>query len=62
MIPLRARERTMIAAPMFHSWGLAHFNLGLTLSTTLVLQRKFDPLRRCARSRSTGSTRSSSCR
>jgi fatty-acyl-CoA synthase len=43
MIPLRARERTMIAAPMFHSWGLAHFNLGLTLSTTLVLQRKFDP-------------------
>jgi acyl-coenzyme A synthetase/AMP-(fatty) acid ligase len=28
---------------MFHSWGLAHFNLGLTLSTTLVLQRRFDP-------------------
>ena len=43
MIPLRARERTMIAAPMFHSWGLAHFNLGLTLSTTLVLRRRFDP-------------------
>jgi fatty-acyl-CoA synthase len=43
MIPLRARQRTMIAAPMFHSWGLAHFNLGLTLSTTLVLQRRFDP-------------------
>ena len=62
MIPLRARERTMIAAPMFHSWGLAHFNLGLTLSTTLVLQRRSTPLRRCARSRSTGSMRSSSCR
>jgi len=45
MIPLRARERTMIAAPMFHSWGLAHFNLGLTLSTTLVLQRRFDPVK-----------------
>jgi fatty-acyl-CoA synthase len=43
MIPLRARERTLIAAPMFHSWGLAHFNLGLTLSTTLVLRRRFDP-------------------
>jgi acyl-CoA synthetase (AMP-forming)/AMP-acid ligase II len=43
MIPLKARQRTMIAAPMFHSWGLAHFNLGLTLATTLVLQRKFDP-------------------
>jgi acyl-CoA synthetase (AMP-forming)/AMP-acid ligase II len=43
MIPLRARERTLIAAPMFHSWGLAHFNLGLTLSTTLVLLPRFDP-------------------
>jgi acyl-CoA synthetase (AMP-forming)/AMP-acid ligase II len=43
MIPLKARQRTMIAAPMFHSWGLAHFNLGLTLATTLVLQRRFDP-------------------
>jgi acyl-CoA synthetase (AMP-forming)/AMP-acid ligase II len=43
MIPLRARRRTYIAAPLFHSWGLAHFNLGLTLSTTLVLRRRFDP-------------------
>ena len=24
-IPLRSEERTMIAAPMFHSWGFAHF-------------------------------------
>jgi acyl-CoA synthetase (AMP-forming)/AMP-acid ligase II len=43
MIPLRALQRTLIAAPMFHSWGLAHFNLGLTLSTTLVLLPRFDP-------------------
>jgi acyl-CoA synthetase (AMP-forming)/AMP-acid ligase II len=42
-IPLRARETTMIAAPMFHSWGFAHFTLGLALSSTLVLRRKFDP-------------------
>ena len=42
-IPLRARERTMIAAPMFHSWGFAHFTLGLALSSTLVLRRRFDP-------------------
>jgi fatty-acyl-CoA synthase len=42
-IPLRARETTMIAAPLFHSWGLAHFTLGLGLSSTLVLRRKFDP-------------------
>jgi fatty-acyl-CoA synthase len=41
-IPLKARETTMIATPMFHSWGLAHFTLGLPLSSTLVLQRKFD--------------------
>jgi acyl-CoA synthetase (AMP-forming)/AMP-acid ligase II len=42
-IPLRARETTMIAAPMFHSWGFAHFTLGLALSSTLVLRCKFDP-------------------
>jgi acyl-CoA synthetase (AMP-forming)/AMP-acid ligase II len=42
-IPLKARETTMIAAPMFHSWGFAHFLLGLPLLSTLVLRRKFDP-------------------
>ena len=43
MIPLRAREKTMIAAPMFHSWGFVHFTLGMSLSSTLVLSRRFDP-------------------
>jgi acyl-CoA synthetase (AMP-forming)/AMP-acid ligase II len=55
-IPLHARENTMIAAPMFHSWGFAHFTLGLGLSSTLVLRRKFDPeetIRATARSRAT---------
>jgi acyl-CoA synthetase (AMP-forming)/AMP-acid ligase II len=42
-IPLKARERTMIAAPMFHSWGFAHFTLAMGLCTTIVLKRKFDP-------------------
>ena len=42
-IPLKARETTMIAAPLFHSWGYAHFTLGLALSSTLVLRRRFDP-------------------
>jgi acyl-CoA synthetase (AMP-forming)/AMP-acid ligase II len=42
-IPLKARETTMIAAPMFHSWGFAHFTLALPLSSTLVLRRRFDP-------------------
>jgi acyl-CoA synthetase (AMP-forming)/AMP-acid ligase II len=50
VIPLRAREHTMLAAPMFHSWGFAHFTLGMPLSSTLVLRRRFDPedtLRAC---------------
>src|SRR5271165_3763095 len=42
-IPLKARETTMIAAPMFHSWGFAHFTLGMALASTLVLRRRFDP-------------------
>jgi acyl-CoA synthetase (AMP-forming)/AMP-acid ligase II len=33
----------MIAAPLFHSWGFAHFTLGLALRSTYVLRRKFDP-------------------
>jgi acyl-CoA synthetase (AMP-forming)/AMP-acid ligase II len=41
-IPLRAREKTMIAAPLFHAWGFAHFTLGMGLSSTIVLKRKFD--------------------
>jgi len=42
-IPLKARERSLIAAPLFHSWGFTHFTFSLLLSTTIVLQRKFDP-------------------
>ncbi len=42
-IPLRAGEPTHIAAPLFHSWGLAHFLLGMSLGSTLVLRRRFDP-------------------
>jgi acyl-CoA synthetase (AMP-forming)/AMP-acid ligase II len=42
-IPLKARETTMIAAPMFHSWGFGHFTLALPLSSTIVLRRRFDP-------------------
>ncbi len=42
-IPLKSRETTVIAAPLFHAWGLAHLGLGLLLSSTLVLSRRFDP-------------------
>jgi acyl-CoA synthetase (AMP-forming)/AMP-acid ligase II len=42
-IPLRARETTVLAAPMFHTWGFAHLLLGLGLQSTLVVRRRFDP-------------------
>ncbi|HZT66462.1 MAG TPA: AMP-binding protein [Acidimicrobiales bacterium] len=42
-IPLRARDTTVIAPPMFHAWGFAHLLIGLSLSSTLVLRRRFDP-------------------
>jgi acyl-CoA synthetase (AMP-forming)/AMP-acid ligase II len=42
-IPLKARETTMIAAPLFHSWAYAHWSLGISLASTIVLKRKFDP-------------------
>jgi acyl-CoA synthetase (AMP-forming)/AMP-acid ligase II len=42
-IPLHARETTTIAAPLFHSWGFAHFTLGIGLTSTIVMRRKFDP-------------------
>jgi acyl-CoA synthetase (AMP-forming)/AMP-acid ligase II/uncharacterized membrane protein len=42
-IPLKTRQVTHIAAPLFHSWGLAHYTLGLILGSTYVLRRRFDP-------------------
>jgi acyl-CoA synthetase (AMP-forming)/AMP-acid ligase II len=42
-IPLKARGITIIATPLFHAWGLAHLGLGLLLSSTLVLRRRFEP-------------------
>jgi fatty-acyl-CoA synthase len=53
-IPLRGGGTTMIAAPLFHSWGLAHYTLGVALGATFVLRRRFDPegtLRAIARHR-----------
>ena len=41
-IPLRAGETTVIAAPVFHAWGLGHLTLGMVLGSTVVLSRRFD--------------------
>ena len=42
-IPLRARRTTVLAAPMFHTWGFAHLLIGLALQSTFVVRRRFDP-------------------
>jgi len=42
-MPIRAGYRTHIAAPLFHTWGLAHLLLAMLLGTPLVLRRRFDP-------------------
>jgi len=42
-IPLKRRQTAVIAAPLFHSWGFAHFTIGLLINSTLVLRHRFDP-------------------
>ncbi|GIF04019.1 AMP-binding protein [Actinoplanes siamensis] len=42
-IPLRAQDRVLIAAPLFHTWGFAGLQIALALRATVVLRRKFDP-------------------
>ncbi|WP_410631514.1 AMP-binding protein [Amycolatopsis sp. cmx-4-83] len=41
-IPLRAGDRILVAAPLFHSWGLAAMQIGMALRASLALIRKFD--------------------
>ena len=42
-IPLRGREKVLVAPPLFHQWGFAHFALGMLTASTLILRRRFDP-------------------
>lgn len=42
-IPLRYGKPVLVAAPMFHTWGLAALQIGLLLGAPLVLRRRFDP-------------------
>ncbi|OXM60289.1 AMP-binding protein [Amycolatopsis vastitatis] len=41
-IPLRSGDRLLVAAPLFHTWGLAAMQLGMALRASLALTRKFD--------------------
>ncbi|WP_427384609.1 AMP-binding protein [Janibacter sp. G56] len=42
-IPLRARGRILISAPIFHTWGFAALQLATALRAIVILQRRFDP-------------------
>jgi acyl-CoA synthetase (AMP-forming)/AMP-acid ligase II len=42
-IPLHYGMRTHVAAPLFHTWGFAHFMLSALMGETVVLRRTFDP-------------------
>ncbi|MBE7325272.1 AMP-binding protein [Nocardioides sp. Y6] len=42
-LPLESGWRTHIAAPLFHTWGLAHMFMAMLLGSTMVLRRGFDP-------------------
>nr|WP_233434183.1 AMP-binding protein [Nocardia yamanashiensis] len=41
-IPLRMNETMLIAAPLFHTWGLATLQLSVALRDTVVLSEDFD--------------------
>ena len=43
VVPIRARDTVVIAAPLFHAWGLVHLGVGLGMSSTAVVQAQFDP-------------------
>lgn len=42
-IPYRGNSTVVIAAPLFHSWGLLNFGFGLSTVPTYVLRRRFVP-------------------
>ncbi|MFN8131323.1 MAG: AMP-binding protein [Solirubrobacteraceae bacterium] len=42
-IPFKAGGTTVVAAPMFHSWGFANTLASVVMGRTVVTRRKFDP-------------------
>ncbi len=42
-VPLRLGDTQVIAAPLFHGWGLTNLLLGFGRSATAVVARRFDP-------------------
>jgi acyl-CoA synthetase (AMP-forming)/AMP-acid ligase II len=42
-LPVMSNDTTVIAAPLFHGFGLFGANLALALNSAVVLRRRFDP-------------------
>ncbi|GHC73965.1 fatty-acyl-CoA synthase [Nocardiopsis terrae] len=42
-IPLNSRDRILVSAPVFHTWGLAGVQLGMSMRASLVMRRLFEP-------------------
>lgn len=42
-IPLRSSDRILLSAPVFHTWGLAGVQLGMSMRASLVMRRLFEP-------------------
>ena len=55
-IPLRSGDISMVAAPLFHGWGLAHLMVNLSLCSTTILHRHFEPERTMAAIAERGAT------
>jgi fatty-acyl-CoA synthase len=45
VMPLRVGVSTLVCAPMFHAWGLTHAMAAMTLASTVITHRSFDPSR-----------------
>ncbi|VFA88152.1 Benzoate--CoA ligase [Gordonia paraffinivorans] len=43
-IPWRAGESTVIAAPIFHAWGFGQVAISATMTCTMIMRRRFDPV------------------
>ncbi|SDU82799.1 AMP-binding protein [Gordonia westfalica] len=43
-IPWRAGESTVIAAPVFHAWGFGQVAISATMTCTMIMRRRFDPV------------------
>ncbi|HSP38346.1 MAG TPA: AMP-binding protein [Frankiaceae bacterium] len=42
-MPVRSGDVTVVACPIFHSWGLGNTAIALGLGNPIVLRRRFDP-------------------